>query len=129
MFRLFRAASVATFMFASIVVGSAAPAPTHAWNCWFSADGTQRNATVIRLIQEGRVLMIRGAEFIEYTIMEDNDVGLVAVVSHAEGKHLGADVMVIDKATLDFRKTNVFTDALGADNNPKRGKCVLSKGR
>jgi hypothetical protein len=122
MFHLSRASGFAALVFASVVVGAAAP--TRAWDCWFSADGTQRDATAIRLIQEGRVLMIRGAEFIEYTVMEDNDVGLVAVVSYAEGKHLGADVLVIDKATLDFRKTNVFTDALGADNGPKRGKCV-----
>lgn len=124
MFHLSRAGAVAALAFTSIVASAAAPTPSRAWDCWFSADGTQRDATVIRLIQEGRVLMIRGAEFIEYTVMEDNDVGLVAVVRYADGKHLGADVMVIDKATLEFRKTNVFTDALGADNNPKRGKCV-----
>ncbi|MDZ4869196.1 MAG: hypothetical protein SGI91_17880 [Alphaproteobacteria bacterium] len=127
MFSISRATGVAMVVFVSIVIGAAAPTPTRAWDCWFSADGTKRDVTVIRLIQEGRVLMIRGAEFIEYTIMEDNDVGLVAVISYAEGKHLGADVMVIDKATLEFRKTNVFTDALGADNNPKRGKCVQKK--
>ncbi len=124
MFHLSRASGVAALMFASTVVGAAATTPTRAWDCWFSSDGTKRDATVIRLIQEGRVLMIRGAEFIEYAIMEDNDVGIVAAVSYADGKHLGADVMVIDKVTLEFRKTNVFTDAVGADNNPKRGKCV-----
>jgi hypothetical protein len=124
MFHLSRAGAVAALAFTSIVAGAAAPTPSRAWDCWFSADGTQRDATVIRLIQEGRVLMIRGAEFIEYTIMVDNEVGLVAVISYADGKHLGADVMVIDKATLEFRKTNVFTHALDADNNPKRGKCV-----
>jgi len=75
--------------------------------------------------------MIKGAEFIEYTIMEDNDVGIVAVASHAEvgetTKHLGVDVVVIDKATLDFRQGNVFADGARATNKVRRGKCAAPK--
>lgn len=127
MMHLSRATCVAILVLTSIAAGAAAPAPKRAWTCWHSADGTNKGAAVIPLIQEGRVLTLRGAEFIEYVVLQDNDVGLVAVISYAEGQHLGADVLVIDKATLDFRKTNVFTDGARADNNPRRGKCVLSK--
>lgn len=127
MMYLSQAAGGVVLALAAVAIGAAAPAPKRAWNCWHSADGTNKGAVVIPLIQEGRVLTLRGAEFIEYAILQDNDVGLVAVISYAEGQHLGADVLVIDKATLDFRKTNVFTDGARADNNPRRGKCVLSK--
>jgi hypothetical protein len=83
------------------------------------------------LIQEGGVLMLSGAEFLEYTVMQDNELGIVAVISHAEAgettKHLGVDVVVIDKATLEFRQGNVFADGAGASNTVRRGKCAAPK--
>lgn len=83
------------------------------------------------LIQEGKSILIEGAEFISYAVIEDNEVGLVAVITYAEvnesAKHLGADVLVIDKATLDFTKANVFAKGLAADNRVRRGRCVVKR--
>ena len=81
------------------------------------------------LIQEDGVVKIEGAEFIEYSVLQDNNVGLVAVKSYAEtdsrSKHLGADVLVIDKTNFAFMKGNVFMPGAGADNRVRRGQCIL----
>jgi hypothetical protein len=119
-------------LFALCAALAATSLPTEAaeprvWACWHSADGTPKEAVPMSFIEEDGVLRLRGAAFIEFPILQDNEVGLVAVLSHAEvggaTKHLGADVVVIDKITLDFRKGNVFADGAGADNVVRRGKC------
>lgn len=101
-----------------------------AWICAYkplSASGPS-DAVVMQLVRDANVLQIRGAEFIEYQIIEDNDVGSVAVKSYAEAsdgaKHLGSDVLVIDKVTMDFRKGNVFVPGARADNGVHAGTCV-----
>jgi hypothetical protein len=122
-------AGIMAFVSLAIALGAAASKPERVWSCWHSATGTKQDAVAMGLIQEDGVVKIQGAEFIEYAILQDNDVGLVAVISYAEAgdtlKHLGADVLVIDAATLDFTKGNVFVQGAGADNRVRRGKCSL----
>ena len=112
-----------TLLLAPIVLGAAAHA--NVWTCSFAGYGEVKGA--LTLIQDGSDLRLRGAEFMAYHILEDNDVGLVAVRSYAEvgtaSKHLGADVMVIDKVTMEFKKGNVFVDATKADNRVRSGTC------
>jgi hypothetical protein len=114
---------------AAIGTATAAKPEQIGWDCWHSANGQQKGAQVIRLVHEDGMITLLGAEFMEYRILENNEVGLVAVRSYAEEdsatKHLGIDVFVIDKKTLAFRKTNTFVDGAGADNTPRRGKCVV----
>ena len=103
------------------------------WDCVYASYGSSRPAemTDMSLIQDGSMLKIAGAEFLEYRILEDNDVGIVAVRSYAEvsktSKHLGADVLVIDKRTMDFRKGNVFVEGARADNTVRNGTCSLKR--
>lgn len=122
-------AGTMALVFLAIALGAAAPKPARVWSCWHSANGAKQDAVAMGLIQEDGVVKIQGAEFMEYAILQDNEVGLVAVISYAEvgdsSKHLGADVLVIDKATQDFTKGNVFVQGAGADNRVRRGKCSL----
>jgi hypothetical protein len=124
------ASALALFAGAS-VAAAVAPKPVEAWDCWHSASGSKDDAIAIRLVRADGVITIRGAEFIEYAILEDNEVGIVAVRSYADQgdttKHLGADVVVIDKKTLEFRKTNVFAKGASADNTPRYGKCAVRR--
>lgn len=114
---------------AGFSVGAAAPKPAEVWSCWHSISGDKDGASPIVLVREGGLIKVRGAEFLEYTIVKDNDVGLIAVRGYAENidssKQLGADVVVIDKKTRTFHKTNVLAEDARADDTPRRGTCDL----
>jgi len=118
---------VAVIAVAGFSVGAASPKPQETWSCWHSISGDKDGASPIVLVRDGSSVKVRGSEFLEYTILQDNEVGLVAVRGYAENidssKRLGADVVVIDKTTRAFRKTNVFTESARADSTPRYGKC------
>jgi hypothetical protein len=112
--------------FAQVALAAALPVnKVHSWVCSFEGYGEAKG--VLTLIRDGSVLRIGGAEFIAYDIVQDNEVGIVAVKSYAEVegdlKHLGADVLVIDKTTMAFRKGNVFAPGIKADNRVRAGTC------
>lgn len=121
--------TVTVVAIAGFSVGAASPQPAEVWSCWHSISGEKDGASPVVLVREGGLIKVRGAEFLEYTILQDNDVGLVAVRGYAENidasKQLGADVVVIDKKTRAFHKTNVLAENTRADDTPRRGTCEL----
>lgn len=112
---------------ASFVLGAAAPKDAAVWSCWHSISGDKEGASYVVLVQgSDGVLRVKDSEFIEYKVLQDNEVGLVAVRGYAQNldktKELGADVVVIDKARQTFSKTNVGGPK---DDVPRMGKCEL----
>lgn len=108
---------------------AAVPKPAEVWSCWHSISGDKEGAAPIEFVHDGGVVKVRGSEFLEYTILQDNEFGLVAARGYSQKvddtKDLGADVFVIDKKTREIRISNIIVKGVRADDAPRRGKCEL----
>ena len=124
-----RKLAVAVGLVAGLSVGAAAPKPAEVWSCWHSISGDKDGASPIALERNGSVIKVRGSEFLEYTVLQDNEFGLVAARGYAQNiddaKELGADVFVIDKKTREIRMSNIVVKGARADDGPRRGTCEL----
>jgi len=126
---IMRKLAVAVGLAAGLSVGAAAPKPAEVWSCWHSISGDKDGASPIVLVRDGGTVKVRGSEFLEYTVLQDNEFGLVAARGYAQNiddaKELGADVFVIDKKTREIRMSNIVVKGARADDGPRRGKCEL----
>ena len=98
-----------------MLVGGDASVAT-VWSCTYPNFSESKAPTTSKYIQDGKVITetISGYIYItiKYNVLQDNEVGLVAVEGFAsKGKKgnliLGASVIAIDKKTLSFRVGNV----------------------
>lgn len=121
--------AVAVVAVAGLSVGAAAPKPAEVWSCWHSISGDKEESSPIEFVTDGGVVKVRGSEFLEYTILQDNEFGLVAARGYSEKiddtKDLGADVFVIDKKKREIRISNLVVEGVRAEKAPRRGKCEL----
>jgi hypothetical protein len=108
-------------------VGAAAPTPAETWSCWHSISGDKDGASPIVLVRDGNAFRVRGSEFREYTILQDNEFGLVVARGYAQkidnAEDLGADVLVIDKKTREIRISTIAVKGEREDDGRRRGKC------
>ncbi len=98
------------------------------WACAYSGFGVNEDQSVEVLydVANGRVREHSATLNADYDILDNNDLGLVAVRHYATGdarhRTIGAYTIALDKRDRTIVRTNTFTDS--DDPVFRRGNCV-----